>query len=106
MPGRAQRPPTEVAVEHLYRQHGHVVLRRARALVDDEEARDVVQEVFMALLADPDQFGGSQLGHHLAVCGDHARLSEPPAQPAHARAAPPRKGGGRVGARRSDRSVR
>jgi len=50
-------PPQSVA--ELYRSHGHIVLRRARALLADEaEAQDVVQEVFMALLARPEQFGG------------------------------------------------
>lgn len=51
--------PDRETVEALYREHGSVVLRRARALLgDDEEARDVVQEVFMSLLDRPDQFGG------------------------------------------------
>ena len=59
MDSRAPGPSPEVAVEHLYREHGHIVLRRARALlVEEEEARDVVQEVFMSLLARPGQFGG------------------------------------------------
>lgn len=57
MVSRASSPG--VALEGLYRQHGHVVLRRARALlVEEEDARDVVQEVFMSLLARPEQFGG------------------------------------------------
>jgi RNA polymerase sigma factor (sigma-70 family) len=59
MVSRAPRPSSRVALEDLYRQHGHIVLRRARALlVEEEEARDVVQEVFTSLLARPGQFGG------------------------------------------------
>ena len=59
MEGRARSLPDRESVEGLYREHGHVVLRRARALLgDEEEARDVVQEVFMSLLDRPDQFGG------------------------------------------------
>jgi RNA polymerase sigma-70 factor (ECF subfamily) len=59
MEGPARSLPTEESVEGLYREHGHVVLRRARALLaDEEEARDVVQEVFMSLLNRPDQFQG------------------------------------------------
>ena len=56
---RAPQPSPGVTLEELYRQHGHVVLRRARALlVEEEEARDIVQEVFLSLLARPGQFGG------------------------------------------------
>jgi len=45
-------------IERLYREHGHAVLRRARQIVGDEtEARDVLQDVFAALVERPDQFG-------------------------------------------------
>ncbi|HXI60617.1 MAG TPA: sigma-70 family RNA polymerase sigma factor [Polyangia bacterium] len=51
--------PNEAEVALCYREHGHVVLRRARAILgDEEEARDVVQEVFMSLLDRPEQFDG------------------------------------------------
>ncbi|HEY0711738.1 MAG TPA: sigma-70 family RNA polymerase sigma factor [Polyangia bacterium] len=56
---RSARSQREVEVERRYRAHGHVVLRRARALLGDEdEARDVVQEIFMSMLDRPDQFAG------------------------------------------------
>jgi RNA polymerase sigma-70 factor, ECF subfamily len=77
MEGRARRLPTKETVEGLYREHGHVVLRRARALLgDEEEARDVVQEVFMSLLDRPDQFGGrSTFTTWLYAVTTHACLS-------------------------------
>jgi RNA polymerase sigma factor (sigma-70 family) len=51
--------PNEDRVALCYREHGHVVLRRARAILgDEEEARDVVQEIFMSLLDRPEQFDG------------------------------------------------
>jgi RNA polymerase sigma factor (sigma-70 family) len=47
------------AIEDAYRRHGHVVLRRARRILeDDEEANAVLQEVFASLLDRPGQFGG------------------------------------------------
>jgi len=73
----ARRLPTKETVEGLYREHGHVVLRRARALLGDEdEARDVVQEVFMSLLDRPDQFEGrSAVTTWLYAVTTHACLS-------------------------------
>jgi RNA polymerase sigma-70 factor (ECF subfamily) len=51
--------PNQDQVALCYREHGHVVLRRARAILgDEEEARDVVQEIFMSLLDRPEQFDG------------------------------------------------
>jgi len=47
-------------VAALYAAHGHLVLRRARQILNDEsEAQDVLQEVFMSLLHSPDQFSGA-----------------------------------------------
>ncbi len=41
-------------IERLYRDHGHVVLRRARALLGNEaDAQEALQEVFTALLRSP-----------------------------------------------------
>ena len=41
---------TGAELERLYREHGHMVLRRAhRILGDEEEARDIVQELFTQL---------------------------------------------------------
>lgn len=46
-------------LEQLYRTHGPAVLRRARQLLgSDEEARDVLHDVFTSLLQRPEQFGG------------------------------------------------
>lgn len=46
-------------LEQLYRSHGPAVLRRARQLLEsEEEARDVLQDVFASLLRRPEQFQG------------------------------------------------
>ncbi|HWN67836.1 MAG TPA: RNA polymerase sigma factor [Haliangium sp.] len=46
-------------IEAVYRAHGHAVLRRAKALLGNEaEAQEVLQEVFMTLLRDPEAYGG------------------------------------------------
>jgi len=43
-------------VERLYRTHGHLVLRRARALLGSEtDAQEALQEVFAGLLREPGQ---------------------------------------------------
>ena len=47
------------AIDALYRQHGHHVLRRARRILGNEDdAREVVQDVFEALLAHGASFRG------------------------------------------------
>jgi RNA polymerase sigma-70 factor (ECF subfamily) len=47
------------AIDQLYRDHGHVVLRRARSLLrSDSEARDAVQDIFLDLLRRPEQLDG------------------------------------------------
>jgi RNA polymerase sigma-70 factor (ECF subfamily) len=47
------------AIESIYREHGHSVLRRARVLMgNDDDARELLQEVFMSLLNRPEQFAG------------------------------------------------
>jgi RNA polymerase sigma-70 factor (ECF subfamily) len=46
-------------LEQLYLSHGPAVLRRARQILgNDEEARDVLQDVFTSLLRRPEQFAG------------------------------------------------
>jgi RNA polymerase sigma factor (sigma-70 family) len=46
-----------VDVEALYRTHGHSVLRRARQiLANEDEASEILQEVFVGLVERPDQF--------------------------------------------------
>jgi len=48
----------QATVEEIYKKHGHVVLRRARALLGtDADAREVVQDLFASLVARPEQFG-------------------------------------------------
>jgi RNA polymerase sigma factor (sigma-70 family) len=45
------------AIEQLYREHGHHVLRRARRLLaSEDESREVLQEIFVSLLDRPEQF--------------------------------------------------
>jgi RNA polymerase sigma factor (sigma-70 family) len=51
--------PEPLDVAAAYRAHGHLVLRRARTLLgNDAEAQEVLQEVFMTLLREPDAYGG------------------------------------------------
>ncbi|MBI4816738.1 MAG: sigma-70 family RNA polymerase sigma factor [Deltaproteobacteria bacterium] len=46
-------------IEEAYRLHGHVVLRRARKILGDEDqAKEVLQEVFVSLVDRPHQFRG------------------------------------------------
>lgn len=46
-------------LDRIYRDHGHVVLRRARRILSDEgEAQEVLQEVFLSLVQRPEQFEG------------------------------------------------
>jgi RNA polymerase sigma-70 factor (ECF subfamily) len=64
-------------VERAYRAYGHSVHRRAcQILGDDQEAHDVAQEVFMALLDRPLRFEGrSELGTYLYAATTHACLN-------------------------------
>jgi RNA polymerase sigma factor (sigma-70 family) len=46
-------------VESIYRAHGSSVLRRARALMGNEDdARELLQEIFASLVGRPEQFSG------------------------------------------------
>jgi RNA polymerase sigma factor (sigma-70 family) len=46
-------------IERAYREHGHLVLRRAEQILGDrDEAVDVMQELFTSLMNDPGQFAG------------------------------------------------
>ncbi len=46
-------------IEALYREHGHVVLRRARRILgNDEDAREVLHDVFVSFIDRPDAFRG------------------------------------------------
>jgi RNA polymerase sigma factor (sigma-70 family) len=64
-------------VEQAYLDYGHSVLRRARQILGEEqEARDVMQEVFVALLDRPIQFQGrSALGTYLYSATTHMCLN-------------------------------
>lgn len=58
--GSHAAPRTREEVAALYAAHGHLVLRRARQLLNDEaEAQDVLQEIFVSLLREPQQFSGA-----------------------------------------------
>lgn len=62
-----------IDVERAYRDYGDIVYRRARMLVGDEEAMDVVQELFVSLLRRPEQFNGlSKLSTFLYSATTHA----------------------------------
>jgi RNA polymerase sigma-70 factor (ECF subfamily) len=53
------KQPAALDLDRLYREQGHMVIRRARRILGDEaEAREVLQEVFLSLLDRPDQFEG------------------------------------------------
>jgi len=46
-----------VDVESLYRKYGHSVLRRARQIMaNDDEAGEILQDIFVGLVARPEQF--------------------------------------------------
>src|SRR5215813_8102532 len=64
-------------VEALYRSYGHSVLRRARQiLASDDEAAEVLQELFTGLVARPQQFDGrSAPSTFLYAATTHACLS-------------------------------
>lgn len=64
-------------VEALYRAYGHSVLRRARQiLASEDEAAEVLQELFTGLVARPQQFDGrSAPSTFLYAATTHACLS-------------------------------
>jgi RNA polymerase sigma-70 factor (ECF subfamily) len=46
-------------IEEVYRKHGHHVLRRARQILrSEQEAAEVLQDVFLSLMRDPAQYHG------------------------------------------------
>lgn len=46
-------------IDELYRTHGHVVFRRARALLrSSADATDAVQDIFLSLVRHPEQLDG------------------------------------------------
>jgi RNA polymerase sigma-70 factor (ECF subfamily) len=64
-------------VEAMYRSYGHSVLRRARQILGNEdEAAEVLQELFTSLVARPEQFQGkSSPSTFLYAATTHACLS-------------------------------
>lgn len=64
-------------VEQAYRAYGHSVLRRAcQILGNEQEARDVLQEVFVSLLDRPLRFEGrAELGSYLYAATTHNCLN-------------------------------
>jgi RNA polymerase sigma factor (sigma-70 family) len=56
--GGATQPGSErLRVDAIYREHGHVVLRRAtRLLGSEDEGREALQELFASLVERPEQF--------------------------------------------------
>jgi RNA polymerase sigma-70 factor (ECF subfamily) len=65
------------AVERLYREHGHLVLRRASELLGHEEdAREILQEVFLSLVHHREQYlGRSAITTWLYAATTHACLN-------------------------------
>lgn len=63
-------------IDTLYRKHGPAVLRRARALLGDEqEAQELLHDVFTQLLSRPEQFEGrSSMTTFLYSVTTHAAL--------------------------------
>ncbi len=68
---------TPRALEQLYREHGHAVYRRARRMLrHDDDARDVVQDVFLAIYREPQRFlAKSSIATYLYAATTHACLT-------------------------------
>jgi RNA polymerase sigma-70 factor, ECF subfamily len=68
---------TPRTLERLYREHGHAVYRRARRMLrDDEDARDIVQDVFLSLYREPERFEQrSSIATYLYSATTHACLT-------------------------------
>ncbi len=66
-----------MTLEQIYRDHGHAVLRRARRMLrDEDDARDVVQDVFLDLHRHPERFQArSSLATYLYAAATHACLN-------------------------------
>jgi RNA polymerase sigma-70 factor (ECF subfamily) len=64
-------------IEKLYRDHGHAVLRRARRLLrNDDDANDVLQDVFLSMFRQPEQFEArSSVATYLYAATTHACLN-------------------------------
>jgi RNA polymerase sigma-70 factor (ECF subfamily) len=64
-------------IEELYRDHAHAVFRRARRLLrNDDDARDVVQDVFLDIFRSPERFEArSSVSTYLYAAATHACLN-------------------------------
>jgi len=64
-------------LDQVYREHGHAVLRRARRILrSEEDARDVVQDVYLELFRHPEQFEArSSIATYLYAAATHACLN-------------------------------
>jgi RNA polymerase sigma factor (sigma-70 family) len=64
-------------IAQLYREHGHVVFRRARRLLRNEaDALDVAQDVFLALFREPEKLDAkSSVATYLYAAATHACLN-------------------------------
>lgn len=64
-------------VETVYREHGHSVLRRARRMLrSEEDARDVLQDVFLDIFKNPTRFEArSSIATYLYAATTHACLN-------------------------------
>jgi len=68
---------TSAEFDRLYREHGHAVLRRARRMLrSEEDARDIVQDVFLAIYNNPTGFEArSSIATYLYSAATHACLN-------------------------------
>ena len=68
---------TSGVLDSLYRLHGHAVLRRARRMLrDEDDARDVLHDVFLALCDQHEHFAGrSSVATYLYAAATHACLT-------------------------------
>jgi RNA polymerase sigma-70 factor (ECF subfamily) len=71
------RTQHHATVERIYREHGDVVLRRARRILgSDDEAVDALHELFSRLVADPDRLDGkASIVAWLYTCTTHLCLN-------------------------------
>ena len=69
--------PRSSAIEQIYREHGHAVLRRARRILrNEDDAHDVVQDVFLEIFRHPEKFEArSSVATYLYAAATHACLN-------------------------------
>ena len=64
-------------LDQIYREHGHAVLRRARRILrNEEDARDVMHDIYLELFRNPEQFTQrSSIATYLYAAATHACLN-------------------------------